>query len=414
MLRKLRFRFLGITVFALAALLLVQNVAVNLANIYQRDSDTKEMLMLIAENNGVLPNDFLADKYNYFSSFLKPFGDVEINAETQYSTRYFVVEMTKNVVTRISTDHMATVSDESAFLYASQVYSNGQVGFGFVDVYRYFYMENGSRSLMVFMDFQKEFDTILTMASISVMVSIFTILVLMFPIYWLSKLAMKPVEESIRKQKEFITDAGHELKTPISIISANAEVLEMCEGENEWLTSIKNQTVRMNGLVKNLIKLSKMNEMQQQGEKKLFNISEAVMDTASNFESSAKAGNKEFTTQIAGGINYKGDEVEIRQLISILCDNAMKYTDDGGKIKISLYKSGKHIQIDVFNTCEYVDPDKTERLFDRFYRADSSRSRETGGYGIGLSIAKAIVDRHHGKIKAVANGISEITFKITL
>lgn len=414
MLRKLRFRFLGITMLALSILLMVQVLAFNLANIYQRDSDTKEILTLIAENNGVLPRNIFEEKHNYFNSFLNPFGEVEINEETSYSTRYFVVEMTKNVVTRIHTDHIAAVSEQEAFSYASQVYSVAEPGFGFMGVYRYFYMQSGTKSLIVFMDFQKEIETIFTMASISILVSFFTMIGLMMPIYWLSKLAMRPVEESIKKQKQFITDAGHELKTPLAIISADAEVLEMCEGENEWLTSIKNQTVRMNGLVKNLVTLSKLDEVNNTGEKKLFDISEAVIDTASNFESSAKASNKSFEISASQGLTYKGDEVEIRQLVSILCDNAVKYTNEGGMIRLFLYKSGKNIQIDVFNTCEHVDPEKTERLFDRFYRADASRSRETGGYGIGLSIAKAIVDRHNGKIKAVANSTTEITFKITL
>ena len=414
MLKKLRFRFVGIAILALSILLAVQTVAVNLANIYQRDSDTKAMLTLIAENNGTLPNRLFGDRFDYFSSFLNPFGEVEIYEETPHSTRYFVVEMTKNVVTRISTDHIAAVSDESAFRYASHVYSTAQPGFGFVDLYRYFYMQNGNKSIIVFMDFQKEIETILTMASISIIISLLAIFFLLGPIYWLSKLAMRPVEESIKKQKQFITDASHELKTPLAIISANTDVLELCEGENEWLTSIRNQTSRMNGLVKNLVTLSKLGEVNSSGEKKLFNLSEAVLDTASNFESSAMATGKEFEINVSPSISYKGDELEIRQLVSILCDNAVKYTNEGGSIRLSLYKSGKNIQFDMFNTCEHVDPDKTERLFDRFYRADASRSRETGGYGIGLSIAKAIVDRHHGKIKAVAPSTTEITFKITL
>lgn len=414
MLRKLRFRFLGITMLALSVLLLVQTVAVNLANIYQRDSDTKEILTIIAENNGVLPNNIFSETNNYFNQFLNPFGDVEINPEMPFSTRYFVVEMTKNVVTSIRTEHIAAVSEEEAFQYASQVYSVGQPGFGFMGIYRYLYVQRGAKSLIVFMDFQKEIETIFTMASISILFSFFTMLSLMLPIYFLSKLAMRPVEESMKKQKQFITDAGHELKTPLAIISADVEVMELCDGENEWLTSIKNQTYRMNGLVKNLVTLSKLGEMNESGEKKVFNISDAVLDTASNFESIAKATNKSFEIKVTEGLSYKGEEVEIRQLISILCDNAVKYADEGGQIKLSLYKLGKNIQIDMFNTCEYVDPDKTERLFDRFYRADDSRSRDTGGYGIGLSIAKAIVDKHNGKIRVFTTDTKEITFRITL
>jgi signal transduction histidine kinase len=233
-------------------------------------------------------------------------------------------------------------------------------------------------------------------------------------VWWLSKKALKPVEEAMEKQKQFITDAGHELKTPIAIISADAEVMELCQGENEWLTSIKKQTVRMNTLVKNLVDLSKLGEESDKKKRTVFNISEAVLDTASNFETTAKATGKTFTYSAARDLRYNGNEEEIRQLISILCDNAMKYADENGMIKLNMYKVGKNIQIDVYNTCDYVDPSTVNKLFDRFYRADSSRSRETGGYGIGLSVAKAIVERHKGKIRAVTDGTTAITFRITL
>ena len=254
------------------------------------------------------------------------------------------------------------------------------------------------------------------LAIISAFVSLITITVLTILVYLLSKKAMKPVADSIDKQKQFITDASHELKTPLTIIAANAEVLEMCEGENEWLTSIKNQTTRLSHLVKNLVELTKLNEIHDDKLRSNFNISTALLETASNFETSAEVANKNFSYSAADDIIYHGNEAEIRQLITILCDNAIKYTDECGHIKLSLYKSGKNIIIESYNTCEYVDPQTVSRLFDRFYRADSSRTRDskTGGYGIGLSIAQAIVHRHKGKIKVFTSGTTGITFKITL
>ena len=218
----------------------------------------------------------------------------------------------------------------------------------------------------------------------------------------------------MQKQKQFITDAGHELKTPLAIISANTEVLEMCEGENEWLTSIKNQTVRMDGLVKNLVTLAKADESKIKRQTAKFNLSKAVSETASGFETAAKLANRNFAINVTESIYYRGEESELRQLISILCDNAIKYSDEQGIISLNLYKSGKSVVIEMYNTCEYVDPESVKSIFDRFYRADQSRSRETGGYGIGLSIAKAIVERHRGKIRAFTNGTTAITFKIVL
>lgn len=406
---------MAISMFALASLVLVQSFAVNAINIYQRDSDIKGILRIIAINGGVLPNSYLEEN-NDAATIFNPFGNMHINLETPYSTRYFVVELNRNVVTNISTEHIAAVDDTMAFEYAYEVYKENKPGFGTIDVYRYYYTTNGPKGMIVFLDWQRDIAQCLALAFISLVVSGISITFLVLVVYWLSKKAMKPVADSIEKQKQFITDASHELKTPLAIISANTEVLEMCEGENEWLTSIKNQTVRMNGLVKNLVTLTKLNEVNSDTEFSDFNISNALLDTAANFVTSAEVAGKNYSYSAANDIVYHGNEGEIRQLVTILCDNAIKYADEGGHIKLMLYKQGKSIVIESFNTCEYVDPQKVSRLFDRFYRGDSSRARQekSGGYGIGLSIAKAIVDRHKGKIKVFTQGTTAITFRVVL
>ncbi len=411
MLKRLQRKFMVIAMFALAALLFVNMSAVNLVSIYQRDASIKSTLQLIADNNGNLPNSFINNQ-DFFENFLNPFSKPD-HAETAYSTRYFVVELRRNVAVRIDTEHITNVDTDTAFEYASKIFGT-EPGFGFIEGYRYYYIQQGEKALMVFLDFQKDIEAAYTLFYISFIISIITIILILIPVYWLSKWAMRPVAQSIEKQKQFITDAGHELKTPLAIISADAEVLEICEGENEWLTSIKNQTVRMNELVKNLVKLSKLDEMNIDSDPTDFSISEAVLDTASNFETTAKMYSRDFQLKVSPGIVYHGDEVEIRQLVSILCDNAVKYTNEGGIIRVALYKSGKNIVLDVYNTCEYVDPSTVSRLFDRFYRADSSRSRDTGGYGIGLSVAQAIVNSHKGKIRVVTEGTTAITFKVIL
>lgn len=415
MLKKLQKKFMAIAMFALTSLLLVQSLAVNAINIYQRDSDIKNILVTIANNGGVLPNSYI-ETDNRFSNIFNPFGEMHLNIETPYSTRYFVVELKDNLVTKISTEHIAAVDNETAFEYAQAVYNENQPGYGVVDYYRYLYTTNGNKTMIVFLDLQRELAQCLALAFASMVVSFATIAALAVLVYWLSKSALRPVADSIEKQKQFITDASHELKTPLTIISANAEVLEMCEGENEWITSIKNQTVRLTHLVKNLVELTKLNEIHDDKLRGTFNISTALLETASNFETSAEVANKNFSYSAVDDLMYYGNEMEIRQLITILCDNAIKYTDECGHIKLSLYKSGKNIIIESYNTCEYVDPNSVSKLFDRFYRADSSRARDTktGGYGIGLSIAQAIVHRHKGKIKVFTSGTTGITFKITL
>lgn len=414
MLKKLQIKLIVIAMFALASVVIVQNFSVNAIHIHQRDSEVKTILRVIADNNGVLPNTYIHPN-DYFGGILNPFGEMYTGVETPYSTRYFTVHLMGNIVTNISTEHIAAVDDKAALEYAAQVCS-GAPGFGFIDVYRYYYVKQGPKAIIVFMDFQKELIQTFALASISFIVSMVTLVILLICVYWLSKKALKPVADSIEKQKQFITDASHELKTPISIISADAEVLEMYEGENEWLTSIKNQTVRMNHLVKNLVDLAKLNEMHDDSTKTVFDISKAVLETAQSFEGVAQIAGKTYNYSAAGALKYYGNEQEIRQLVTILCDNAIKYTNENGSIKLTLYKSGKTTVVEITNTCEHIDSQTVSRMFDRFYRADTSRARneKTGGYGIGLSIAKAIVDRHKGKIRVFTNNSTSITFKVML
>jgi signal transduction histidine kinase len=225
---------------------------------------------------------------------------------------------------------------------------------------------------------------------------------------------MKPFIESMEKQKQFITDAGHEIKTPLAIISANADVLELTGGESEWITSIRNQTNRLDKLVRNLLTLSKMEEGKIELVFTDFDISKAVLEITEPFKAIGEAQNKKFLMEIEPGIIFHGDQGSIHQLVSTLVDNAMKYSDEKGTIKITLSSSKKGIKLQVYNTVEELNIDNLDKLFDRFYRADSSRSRETGGYGIGLSIAKSIAEAHHGRISAKSEDGKSICFTVQL
>ena len=228
---------------------------------------------------------------------------------------------------------------------------------------------------------------------------------------FLSAYIVKPFLENYEKQKRFITDAGHELKTPLTIIDADAEVLEMDFGENEWLSDIQNQTKRLTDLTNNLILLARMEEESMKLPMVEFPLSDVAEEVIGNFQTLAKAQNKFLHGKIQPMISMKGDEKAIRQLIGILLDNAVKYSDEKGEILLTVEVQRNHIFLSVFNTTEFINKKEIAHLFERFYRADKSRNSQTGGYGIGLSIAAATVRANKGKISAITE--DEKSLRIT-
>ncbi len=221
--------------------------------------------------------------------------------------------------------------------------------------------------------------------------------------------------ESYEKQKQFITDAGHELKTPMTIIAADAELAEMECGENQWLTDIRRQAQRLTGLTNDLIYLSRMEEEQTKLQLIDFPFSDMAEEMAQSFQALAQSQEKEFVLSIQPMISYTGDEKAIQQLLSILLDNALKYSPAGGHLELRLEKQGRTVLLTMSNTT--VQPmarDKLPHLFDRFYRTDQSRNSSTGGYGLGLSIAKSIVLAHKGKIRAESPDGMSLSVIVTL
>lgn len=225
----------------------------------------------------------------------------------------------------------------------------------------------------------------------------------------LSKRAIRPFVDNLERQRQFVTDASHELKTPLAILSADMGLLEDAYGEDKWLESAKAQITRLDRLIKNLVELARTEETVREDAAEVFSVSEIARANADAFQPLAEAAGKALTAEIADGIRLKGVPDNFFRLFSILLDNAVKYCDPEGTIRLSVSARGRNICISVSNPCAGVETAQLSRYFDRFYRADSSRARSTGGYGIGLSTAKAIVTRHRGRISNhYADGV--ITF----
>ena len=225
---------------------------------------------------------------------------------------------------------------------------------------------------------------------------------------------VRPVEDAFTRQKQFVSDASHELKTPLAVISANAEVLEQEIGENEYLGYIRSEVKRTDSLVRNLLTLARMDRNEAGTEMKHFDLSRAVLDVTLPFESTVYEAGKTMETDIPDGISCLGNEEMIKQLVVILLSNALKYSDDGGRIEVSLKTRGKQREIRVFNTGTPIPPEDREKIFDRFWRADPAHGRDTGGHGLGLAIAKSIVESHHGKIAVSSEDGRGSAFTVTL
>lgn len=410
MIKKLQRKFIIITMASLLGVLLFLVGAINILNFYQMNSKINESLSYLAENEGRFPRfdkDLIPKKGD-------PLFRFEPNEETPFQTRYFVVYMDEEkIVGNIDTGHIAAVSSQDARELAEKVMEHSGSS-GFEDIYKYRIVENDSGYMIIFIDCRDKLQTTEEIFAISCAVA-FSVIALMFLLVSiLSKKAMKPFIENAEKQKLFITDAGHEIKTPLAIISANADVLEITTGQNEWINSIRNQTTRLDQLVKNLLMLSKMEEEQIKLSFQDFDLSAAAMRIAESFSALAQARNKRLSIYIQPDVYLNGDIGSIEQLVSTLLDNAIKYSDDEGSIKISLTTGKKGKKLEVYNTTGEIPVQNLDKLFDRFYRMDSSRSRESGGYGIGLSIAKSIVEAHNGKISVKSEDQHSICFTVRL
>ncbi len=267
--------------------------------------------------------------------------------------------------------------------------------------------DTSEETLLVAMDISVDRDGILTVLGISVLIAALCWIAMLWPVRLLARRAIAPTATGIERQKQFVTNAGHELKTPLAIIQANTEALELFNGENKWTRNIKAQTVRLNGLMQNLLTLSRMDETGLHMELIPFPFAGLVREVWETFAASAEARNIAVRLEPGDeGLSVLGNRDSLAQLLSILFDNAVKYTPRGGQI---LIRTGTGRDQVVFTQSNTLSPqsredgtlrEDPERLFDRFYRADADRSRKKGGYGIGLSAAKAIASANQGSIHA--------------
>lgn len=326
-----------------------------------------------------------------------------------FEVRYFIVNLTEDgSVESVDMENIAVVDEEQAADYAVKVNELDKER-GFVEQFRYRKAVKDDKEVIVFVDLGKNIMTLESSILMNGIISLIGFLVVFSLIFIYSKRIIRPVAESYEKQKQFISIAGHELRTPITIIDADAEVLGLeFEEENEWLEDIRKQTGRMSELTNELLTLSRMDEKRQQYQMIDFPFSDVVEEAAASFEILAANHSHHIETDIEPMLTYCGDEKTLRQVVGILLDNAIKYCTDEGYIKLKLEKKSHHVVLAVTNSCAPVTEEQLKHFFERFYRTDESRNSEKGGYGLGLAIAKSVVETHHGKISAASAENGEV------
>lgn len=409
MIKRLKRKFIAITMVSLSLVMILMVGTINIVNYIRTDQEAEHTLDFLSENKGKFPE---LDQGKMPPK--DPKSGFRMNEETRFQTRFFTVALNEDgSVEQIDTGHISAISSSDALNLALKV-SQGTRTSGYQGIYRYKMVDTMSGSMIIFMDCRSELSMLMYFFLSSLAVAFGTLFLVFLLVSVLSRKAINPMIENMEKQKQFIMDAGHEIKTPLAIISANADVLELTGGVSEWVNSIRNQVTRLDKLVKNLLTLSKTEEGSLELVFSEFDLSACISEIAASFQAVAEAQQKKLSIAIQPNIMLHGDESCIQQLISTLLDNAMKYSNTQGEIKVSLSSGKKGIRLEVANTTDQMDIKHLDRLFDRFYRADASRSSETGGYGIGLSIAKSIAEAHRGRITATSEDGQSITFTVIL
>ena len=413
MIYSLQRKFVLISTASVLAVVTLVFCVILILNISSMNRNMDMLADKVSEGGGRFPESFdeimppdkkMPPKDNLRFDFITP--------ETPFSTRHFSVFFDQSGnVDQTHTESIYSITEDVAIEYAKKVV-NGDDERGWISSYRYKVFPTDYGTGVVFVDGSMTHSAMVQSTTIAGAVLMGCATLVLILIFMLSKKAVKPIAESYQKQKQFVTDASHELKTPLTLIMANVEIAELELGKSEWLDDIRSEGNRMTELVNQLVALSRMDEERDMMTVSEVAIGDLVLDTVSEFEPLARDRGKTFISTIDRDAVCRGDEALLHRLVGILMDNAVKYCDNNGEINVTL-RHGRRIVLTVENTYSSVNEIELNRLFDRFYRADKAR-RFTGGYGIGLSMAKAIAEKHNGEITSYNKDNTHIGFKVVI
>lgn len=418
--KKLRKKMIRTVFLSVMTVFLILTFITNASISYYFTTEADNLISMLTINN-YQPINYEEIKknkdglYNRFADAMTIY-----DSDTFKKMRYFIVTLDtdKNGIS-FNGNYISdsTITKETAYSMASSVAAKSKKA-GYKNNYRYRLEQitdefGNTGYVVVFLNCTDDlaFQHIATLFLL-LLCTIFTILItLVFSIF--SDRFMRPFEENSKRQKQFITDASHELKTPLSIISANAQVLEYKHGSNDWTQTIITQTDRMGNLINNLLMLAKMDELNADLLLEEVDFTQIVTDTIEPFREVLEKKHASLSLNLQAPVTFVANKEQMKQLVSILIENATKYVEDDGEVIVTLSRTKRFATLKIYNTANLAEDFDGQRLFDRFYRPDHSRTSSTGGHGIGLSIAQKIATQMNGGIEAKkeANGI---TFQASL
>ena len=401
MISKLRIKIIVVITVILTAAVFGIMFSVNMVESASNRTQIESKIKRIADLDGYPPS--VREEYNPFEEPSTVYSDC-FSIQLTYDYQVKKIVLTRDV----------TVDRTEIIGYANKVLTSGNT-FGEMGHYAYYITPKYYGSIIVFMDIhtyqQAQSNLMFTTSLIGLLTIILFFILTVALAFWL----VRPVKNAFDKQKLFISNASHELKTPLAVISANVDVLENETGENKWLGYIRSETRRMSELVNELLCLARLEDKSNhQPVITQFSLSDTFLMTTLPFESKIFEAGKKFEVSAEPDLFYKGDESMVKHIITILLDNAVKYSADGGFISAKLYTHNNKKIIEVFNTGEGVPKDKLNKIFERFYREDEARNSKNGGYGLGLAIARSSAEALGGKITVQSNYRHWIKFCVSL
>lgn len=407
MIKRLRKSFVLVSMGCVAFVLLLVLAVLNISAFYRFDSFNERTLTMISENAGVFPRppepENAPGRYSM--------RDMDI--EAPFQTRFFTVVLDdKGELVSVDTGKIAAVSADEAVSLAQSIFKTGKQT-GYSGNYKYQRSKTDNGYLFVFLDCTRDFYSLESFFNISIAVFASSVVLIFILVFILSKPAIKPIVTSYEKQKRFITDAGHEIKTPLAVIGSCTDVLEMELGENKWTAGIRSQVQRMNKLTQNMISLAKMDENPDNLRREELCISDMFSEIIDTYSAVSENDGLILKKDIQQNVSVVCDPLLMEQLCSILIDNVYKYASSGD-IRFSLIKKGRKMILETENQVDGLSSGNHNELFDRFYRGDQSRSNDNPGNGIGLSIAQSIVLAHNGTIDARAFKDNCLTITVTI